>query len=263
MYIAEMMRERELAVEKSERNDLLSNYLEANDLNADLVALTEDELISNIFLFLVAGHETTANTLCFSFAMLALYPVEQEKLFQHINSVAKGRALTYADIPLLTHSLAVFYETLRMFAPAPGIPKVAAEDTTLVTSNIHGEKKTIPVPKGTYITIDASGVHYNPRYWKDPHTFNYSRFLAPDWPRDALLSFSSGPRGCIGRRFAEIEAIAVISILVSQFKFAIKEEPQFAAETFEQRKARILSSRYVMTETPLRVPLVFNRRKAT
>jgi hypothetical protein len=81
MYIAEMMREREFADEKSERNDLLSNYLEANDLNADLVALTEDELIcmftfksyifqliltnefpiANIFLFLVAGHEVRIN----------------------------------------------------------------------------------------------------------------------------------------------------------------------------------------------------------
>ena len=81
MYIAEMMRERELAVEKSERNDLLNNYLEANDLNTDQVALTESELIcmfkfksyifqitltngyhiANIFLFLVAGHEVRIN----------------------------------------------------------------------------------------------------------------------------------------------------------------------------------------------------------
>ena len=103
----------------------------------------------------------------------------------------------------------------------PGIPKAAAEDTSLVTSNIHGEKTTVPVPKGTDIVIDTPGIHYNrtymvvfispdvqliffflsqknktlsARYWKDPHTFIPSRFLAADWPRDAFMPFSSGER---------------------------------------------------------------------
>ena len=100
----------------------------------------------------------------------------------------------------------------------PGIPKVAVEDTILVTSNIHGEKTTVPVPKGTDIVIDTPGIHYNrtylvafinvklifffflqnktlsARYWKDPHTFNPSRFLAADWPRDAFMPFSFGEK---------------------------------------------------------------------
>jgi hypothetical protein len=84
-----------------------------------------------------------------------------------------------------------------------------------VTSNIYGEKKTVPVPKGMEITISVPGLHYNrtylvvfirclahfspskqktlsARYWKDPHTFNPSRFLAADWPRDAFIPFNSG-----------------------------------------------------------------------
>jgi len=238
----------------------LSNLLEANDHDADRVALTESELISNIYMFLVAGHETTANTLCFGLALLALYPDEQEKLFEHIKSVTKGSLPTYADMPLLTRSLAVFYEALRLFPPVTGIPKFAAEDTTLVTSNIHGEKTTVPVPKGTGIVIDTPGIHYNPRYWKDPHTFNPSRFLATDWPRDAFIPFSSGARSCIGRKFAETEGVAALSILVSQYKMTVKEEPQFAAETFEERKTRVLAARIGLTTTPVRVPLVFTRR---
>lgn len=103
-----------------------------------------------------------------------------------------------------------------------GIPKFAAEDTSLVTGNIHGEKTTVPVPKGTDIIIDTPGVHYNrtylvvfiimmpslffflffllqnktlsARYWKDPHTFNPSRFLTADWPRDAFMPFSFGEK---------------------------------------------------------------------
>jgi len=147
-----------------------------------------------------------------------------------------------------------------MFPPVTGIPKVVAADTCLVASNIHGKNKIVQVNKGMDIIIDTPGIHYNPRYWKDPHTFNPSRFLAADWPRDAFMPFSSGVRSCIGRKFAETEAIAVISILVSQFKITIKEEPKFAAETFEQKKTRILSARLGLATTPVRVPLVFTRR---
>ena len=147
-------------------------------------------------------------------------------------------------MPLLTQSMAyvslvyqtesnsrlksrVFDETLRMFPPVRvfcigplcvpdwlslqvvGIPKESAEDTTLTASNIHGHKTTIPVPKGTNITINVPGLHYNrltcfytpvtqpwqgyipARYWSDPECFKPSRFLE-NWPRDAFLPFSAG-----------------------------------------------------------------------
>jgi len=190
---------------------------------------------------------------------LALYPDEQEKIFEQIKSVTKGRVPTYEEMPLLTYSLAVFNETLRMFPPVTGIPKVAAEDTSIVASNIHGEKKTIPILEGTTLVIDTCGVHYNPRYWDDPLTFKPSRFLK-DWPRDAFLPFSAGARACIGRKFFETEGIAALAMLISQYKIAIKEEPQFAGETFEERKSRILSVRPGLTLTPVRVPLTLTRR---
>jgi len=121
--------------------------------------------------------------------------------------------------------MAVFNETLRMFPPvsipyiqdefhcltsyqATAIYKTAAEDTSLVTSNIHGEKCTVPIPKGVEIAISVPGLHYNrkaayfhfcalslyrtlARYWEDPYAFRPSRFLK-DWPRDAFLPFSAG-----------------------------------------------------------------------
>ena len=98
-----------------------------------------------------------------------------------------------------------------------GIPKVAAEDTTLVATNSQGERKTIPVEKGTFVLFNPSGLHYNrkvyiscwvtllnilhylARYWEDPHSFKPDRFLK-DWPRDAFLSFSAGARACLGRK---------------------------------------------------------------
>jgi len=161
---------------------------------------------------------------------------------------------------LFTQSMAVFYETLRLYPAVTGIPKYSAEDTTLTATNAYGEKKVIPVPAGTNIVINTPGLHYNPKYWEDPYAFKPSRFLAKDWPRDAFLPFSSGARACIGRRFFETEGIAILTMLVSKYKIEVKEEPQFAAETFEQRRERLLACRPGLTLTPLRVPLVFKKR---
>lgn len=258
-YMVEMIRERQAVGEKTERHDLFSSLLEANDHDLDLETLSENEIISNIYIFLVAGHETTGHTLGFAFAMLALYPDEQEKVFEQIKSVTKGRIPTYEEMPLLTYAAAVLYETLRMYPPATGIPKITAEDTSIVAGNIRGEKKAIPILKGTNIFINIIGTHYNPRYWDDPHTFNPSRFLK-DWPRDAFVPFSAGARACIGRKFAETEGTAVLAMLVSQYKITIKEEPQFAGETFEERKTRILTTSQSLTLTPSRVPLTLTRR---
>jgi len=211
-------------------------------------------------MFLLAGHETAGHTLCFAFGLLALYPDEQEKLYKHIISVLPDhRNPTFEDMPLLTYALCVFYETLRMFPSVINIPKVCEEDTTLTVGNAAGEKLTIPVLKGVRITIDTPGLHYNPRYWKDPHSFKPARFLK-DWPRDAFVPFSAGPRACLGRKFAETEAVAALTMLVSRYKITIKEEPQFAGETFEQRKTRVLKCWNGVTLTPSRVPLTFTRR---
>ncbi|KAF9555383.1 cytochrome P450 [Agrocybe pediades] len=257
-YMIEMIRERENA-DKIERDDLFSSLLAANR-DIDSVALTDTELTGNIYVFLVAGHETTAHTLCFTFALLALYQDEQEKLFEHIKSVLKGRTPTYEDMPALTYAMAVYNETLRMFPPVVSIPKISAEDTSLMATNVNGEKIPVPIPKGTNIALNTAGLHYNSRYWKDPHSFKPERFLG-DWNRDAFLPFSGGARACLGRKFFETEGIAILTMIISQYKITVKEEPQFSGETFEDRKARILSAKAGLTLTPIRVPLTFTKRQ--
>lgn len=119
---------------------------------------------------------------------------------------------------------------------------------------------SIPVPAGSDILLDVAGIHYNrtssvvlifvrqfhltgtsARYWDDPYAFKPSRFLE-DWPRDAFLAFSGGPRACIGRRFAEIEAMATMIMLVSRYSIEVMPEAQYAAETPEARRERILGA---------------------
>ncbi|KIK42697.1 hypothetical protein CY34DRAFT_83093 [Suillus luteus UH-Slu-Lm8-n1] len=261
-YLKEMIHERQES-QQEDNHDLLSSLLSANDdenLSKGEVKLSNSELIGNIFIFLVAGHETTAHTFSFAFALLALHPDKQEEMYQHIKRVLPdGRIPTYDDMQSLAYSSAVFNEALRMFPPVCTVPKTSAEDTTFTLTDVNGTMKTVVVPKGLGLTLDIVGLHYNPKYWEDPFTFKPERFLG-DWNRDAFLPFSGGYRGCVGRKFSETEGAAVLTLLISRYTISIKDEPQFVGETYEQRKARVLDAQSILTLAPTRLPLVFTRR---
>ncbi|KAH9899278.1 cytochrome P450 [Cubamyces lactineus] len=260
-YMQEMIDARRSAEVKEERHDLFSSLLDANEGLAESgEKLTDTGLMGNVFIFMVAGYETSAHTLAYAFILLALYPDEQEKLYQAIKATLHdGRTPGYEEFSTFSYSMAVFNETLRLFPPVITIPKQSAEDTAFTTTNAAGERRTVPVPKGTYVTVHTPGLHNNPKYWDEPEAFRPSRFLG-SYPRDAFLPFSGGPRGCIGRGFSETESIAVLTLVISRYRVEVKEEPQFAGETFEQRKARLLKSKLSVTLYPERAPLVFKRR---
>ncbi|PBK63872.1 614/534 cytochrome P450 [Armillaria solidipes] len=259
-YMLEMIRNRQTGEQKGERYDLFSSLLDANDDENEgrgEIKLTDQELLGNVFIFLVAGHETTGHTLALTLALLALYPDQQEILYRHIKSIVlDGRNPTYEEMPLFTHSLAAFYETLRLFPPVT-IPKTSVQDTVFVSINKAGERKTIPVPQGSILRFDVVGLHRNPRYWKDPEMFNPSRFLG-DWPKEAFMPFSQGAHACMGRKFSETEGVAVLTMLISKYKITIRGRP---GETFQEKRERILKTRMGITLTPVHVPLVFTRRE--
>ncbi|TFY50345.1 hypothetical protein EVG20_g11573 [Dentipellis fragilis] len=262
LYMLEMISSRRSAGKKEERYDLFSSLLDASEDTSDGGAkLSDSELVGNIFVFLVAGHETTAHTLCFTFALLALYPEQQECLYEDIERQmpAPMRLPTYEEMGQFTWSMAVFYETMQMFPPLVSIPKISVEDTSLVVSNAMDEKTTIPIPCGTDIVIHMPGLHYNPRYWENPHEFKPERFLR-DWPRDVFLPFSAGARACLGRWRVLVYMSLVVWTLNLHARVEVKEEPEFANETFEECRTCVLASRPGLTQTPVRVPLVFKRR---
>jgi len=258
----EMMQKRRAA--ETKEADLLSNLVGSNENSygddAKSGQLTDDEIVGNIFIFLLAGHETTAHTFAYVFIFLALYQDEQEILYKQVSSVCPdGKIPAYEDMGKLNYALAVFYETLRFFAPVSCLPKHALQDTSFTTRNLAGEPVPVAVPKGSLVSIHIAGLQRNPRYWDEPNTFKPSRFLG-EWPRDAFLPFSGGARACIGRRFSETEAVAVISMLILRYKITVKEEAQFTSETFEERQARLTKSASAITVYPIRAPLVFTRR---
>ncbi|KAI0819406.1 cytochrome P450 [Trametes gibbosa] len=262
-YLQEMVDERRApaSAAKEARHDLFNSLLDANEGELDSEAkMSDSALLGNVFVFLVAGYETTSHTLAYAFIFLALYQEEQEKFYQNLKSVMPtDRTPSYEDFSTFSYSLAVFNETLRHFPPAINIPKESAHDTAFTLTNKAGRTRTLPVPRGTLICISTLALHSNPRYWDDPAAFKPERFLG-NYPRDAFLPFSGGPRGCIGRGFAETEAVAVLIMVLSRYKVEVRDEARFAGETFEQRKTRLLKSQHSITVYPERAPLVFRRR---
>jgi len=119
------------------------------------------------------------------------------------------------------------------------------------------------------------------KYWEEPFQFRPERFVKGDYNKDAFIPFSAGPRACIGRRFvykvkyvdhvpliynlsrrfAEVEALAVLTLMVLHYKIEVREEPQYVAENFEQRKERILKGNVAaITLVADGVSLTFKRR---
>ncbi|KAH9899366.1 cytochrome P450 [Cubamyces lactineus] len=181
-YLREMVQERRSATYKEARYDLFTNLLDANEGEADSKAkLTDSELLGNVFIYLVAGYETSAHTLSYAFIFLALYQDEQEKLYENIKSVLPdGRTPTYDEMGSLSYAMAVFNETLRHFPPVSGIPKHSAEDTSFTTTSATGEKATYSSSFGpnqrTWWTSNdhldkgrALGADTRPRIMKDTH----------------------------------------------------------------------------------------------
>ncbi|KAG8812952.1 hypothetical protein FRC17_001739, partial [Serendipita sp. 399] len=160
-YIREMIRDR--ASSYRDYSDLFSNLIAANEQDSEGLSLLDEELMGNIFIFLIAGHETTAHSLAFVIGLLALYPDIQEKLYQHIreNVADPYGSPTYNEIPALNYCLAVFYEGLRMFPLVPVIPKRTTSPETLRTVNNKGEPVVISVPQDTPVNLAVPALHNN------------------------------------------------------------------------------------------------------
>ncbi|KAG7093329.1 hypothetical protein E1B28_007009 [Marasmius oreades] len=253
-YMLEMVQTRD----KTDETDLFSSLLKENATGNEETALNVREIIGNVFVLLIAGHETAAHTICFTLMLLALHPEEQDNLYREVKALLPdGREPTYEEMPLFTRAMAAYYETLRMFPPVTWIPKVCAEDTVLSAPSVDGTRmESVPVPRGTHVIVDVVGLHYNPRHWEDPTEFRPSRFIR-EWPKDAFIPFSAGSHACIGRKFFEVEAIAILVMLIRKYEIEI---PTKSGETYEEKKARVLATTTAITLTPGDIPVVFRKR---
>ncbi|KAL8684182.1 MAG: hypothetical protein Q9224_006540, partial [Gallowayella concinna] len=237
--------------------------------------LSDTEIMGNAFVFLLAGHETAANSIHFSILYLALHPASQRRLQHSLDRIFGSRPISEWDYEkdftalFSTMAGAVLAEELRLIPPVPAIPKCIPANSAPQTLVIDNQKHTIP--PSTYINVVSLAAHRNPKTWpagppSDPENpvhptsntdndleeFKPERWLretatssdlaaggnekdiftedAPNTatgtnashalhrpPRGAYIPFSEGYRACLGRRFAQVEVLAVLAVVFKEF----------------------------------------------
>ena len=191
--------------------DLLSLLIHAQD--EDGSRMTTQQLRDEALTLFLAGHETTASSLSWTWWLLAQNPRVEQKLHAELDSVLNGRTPTLEDLPNLPYTGHILSESMRLYPPAWAIARLAVEDHQLAG---------FPVPKGTGIAAVPWVVHRDPRWFENPEQFLPERWegdLLKKIPRFAYFPFSFGPRQCIGNSFALLEANLVLATIAQQFRF--------------------------------------------
>ncbi|KAN0129604.1 cytochrome P450 [Lactarius tabidus] len=244
--------------------DVMSVLLRANASEDPRARLSDIEMVDQIATLLFAGHDTTTNTLSWCLYEIARNPECQERIRAEIAAVrAKkgGEMLSATDLDSMTYTLATLKESLRFHPVVHTMTRDATQDDVIPLSSPivtkSGEKvSSIYVRKGTPIDVAIAVYNRLPEVWgADANEFNSERFLNVDKSKRSnigvfanLLTFSSGPRGCIGWRFAVLEMQILIVTLVENFELSLPPQTE---------KARIYR-----TPIGLMVPMAEDRRGA-
>ena len=189
-------------------NDILTLLLRALDPETG-EKMTEAEVRSNILTFISAGHETTANTITWALFLLSQSPEWRAHVEAEAEHESRGPIAGLAD--RLVKTRAVIDEAVRLYPPISAISRVAVGDDEL-----SGER----VKRGTMIVIAPYVLHRHELYWREPNTFDPSRFLGPvknEIDRYAYIPFGTGIRTCIGSAFALQEATLILATIMKNF----------------------------------------------
>ncbi len=173
---------------------------------------TTEEMVDQVAIFFLAGHETSASALAWTLYLMALYPNWQDRLAQ------EAQALTGPDFKLvgkLRLSKDVFREALRLYPPVPMMVREAACPETF---------RERAVPKGAQIVLSPWHLHRHERLWDNPDGFDPTRWGTANGKqcqREAYIPFSAGPRVCTGAGFAMVEGPLILSMLLRSYRFEV------------------------------------------
>lgn len=204
---------RERRASGEDRGDLLSMFLLAED--EDRQRMTDEQARDEIVTLLLAGHETTANTLNWTWTLLAQHPEAEAELHAELDSVLGGRAPTLADLPALTYTEQVIKESMRLYPPAWSYSREAAEDVPL---------RTTVIPKGSVVGLMIYFTQRDARWFPEPEQFRPERFTPEreqQLSRYAYLPFGAGPRVCIGNSFALMEARLLLATIAQRYRLRL------------------------------------------
>ncbi|WP_431244014.1 cytochrome P450 [Flavobacterium sp. P21] len=190
-------------------NDLLNMLLETRYEDTG-ESMSIQQLIDEIKILFIAGHETTANALTFTLHFLGCNPEVQQKVFNEITEIESQTDSVIEQLQKMTYTNAVLNESMRLYPPAWITDRQNLED-----DSIGGFK----IKKGTLIGVSFYELHRNPKYWQDPDKFIPERFLGEQKKQSMqyFYPFGAGPRMCIGAGFAIYEMCLAISHIVKRY----------------------------------------------
>lgn len=194
--------------------DLLSMLMEARDQD-DNSQMNDKQLRDELITLIIAGHETTSNTLSWTWMLLAQYPEVQAKLLEEIDTVLGGRTPTVADLPRLRYADLVIKESMRLYPAVPTIGREATKDC-----EIGG----YTIPEGYAIIISQWVMHRHPKYFENPEVFQPERWendLEKRLTKGVYIPFGDGPRICIGKGFAIMEAVLLLVTIAQKYQLSL------------------------------------------
>jgi cytochrome P450 len=200
-----------------ESGDLLTMLMQAED-EATGERMDDKLLRDEVATLMLAGHETTANALSWTWMLLSQNPQVWERLHSELESVLQGRPPTINDLPQLQYTGNVIKESMRLYPPVSLLGREVAEDTTL------GD---YAVPKGMVLLLSQWVMHRSPDYFDDAETFRPERWdnnLEKSLPRGVYFPFGDGPRICIGKGFAQMEASLLLATIAQRFRVEVVPE---------------------------------------
>jgi cytochrome P450 len=209
--------ERRRAGDAADRDDLLSMLLLATDPDeTDGAPMSDAQLRDEVMTIFLAGHETTASALTWTWYLLAQHPEAEARLHAELDAVLGGgagaapRMPRVEDLPSLAYTRAVVAESMRLYPPAYAIGRICAERTELAGHAVE---------PGWGVITSPWLAHHDARWWPEPERFRPERWAepAPDRPKLAYFPFGAGSRICIGEQFAWTEAILVLATLARRW----------------------------------------------
>ncbi|EAK3580547.1 cytochrome P450 [Campylobacter coli] len=172
-----------------------------------------EEILDQVAMLFLAGHETTASSLTWTLYLLSLYPKEQEKAYEEITQVLQGGVIEISHLRQFKYLTNIFKESLRLYPPVGFFAREAKKDTQVRDKLIK---------KGSGVVIAPWLIHRHEEFWTNPHGFNPSRFEG-EYKKDAYLPFGVGERICIGQGFAMQEAILILANILKTYKLELEE----------------------------------------
>jgi cytochrome P450 len=295
-------RQRAKQNEGTTRSNIMSQMLEASEAaqNEDSKvkdgrkskALSDEEIIGNLFVFTAAGFDSTANTVAYTLVLLARHEEWQQWVLEEVDQIVPRDATADFDyaamFPKVTRLLAFMFETLRLFVPLIHLSKQNPKTETITTS-----KGTYVLPANCTLYINCVALHLDPDVWRnlnlqegetarddDEHLFRPTRWLNPPGsaqtlyqpPKGAYLPWSASQRVCPGQKMAQVEFVAIFLTLLKDYQVEAAmvdgESKEASVENLEKRMQDSISlltlqmrDVYDITETdPAGLKLRFSKR---